>query len=440
MLKPHVVVLGAGFGGTYVTKKLAKYVKKGLIDVTIVNKTNYFLFTPLLHEVATGSLSPTSVAEPLREVFSGTGVELCQGTVQSIDLGEHRVHISSSNGSRHTLPYDYLVISTGAKTNYYGISGAEKYTLPLKDLSDAVRIRTHVIDCFEEAIMCEDPVERARLLSFVVVGGGPTGVETVAELNEFIHGIIDRYYCKTHACDHDELKVTLINSGPELLQQFPATLRASVLSHLKSQGIDVRLDNAVNNVTPHTISLVGKTSGMIGGIDEETVETIQTSTIIWAAGVKPVTLDLIGANNLTGVSSSNIAGNSRLLVDEFFRLNGDERAFSLGDMAGASPMLAQVAVGQAGVVAANIIASIKQKPLKTFSYRSKGSLVSVGKWFAVGALYSRGGNPHVIKGRFAWWLWRTTYLSKFASWKKRIRIMFEWTLQLFFPRDITKLT
>ena len=175
MLKPHVVVLGAGFGGTYVTKKLAKYVKKGLIDVTIVNKTNYFLFTPLLHEVATGSLSPTSVAEPLREVFSGTGVELCQGTVQSIDLGEHRVHISSSNGSRHTLPYDYLVISTGAKTNYYGISGAEKYTLPLKDLSDAVRIRTHVIDCFEEAIMCEDPVERARLLSFVVVGVGVIG-------------------------------------------------------------------------------------------------------------------------------------------------------------------------------------------------------------------------------------------------------------------------
>ena len=229
MLRPHIVIVGAGFGGTYVAKKLAPYVKKGTIDVTVVNKTNYFLFTPLLHEVATGSLGPLSVAEPLREIFAGTGVEVCQGSVQSIDTENMRVHISS-NGNRHTLPYDYLVISTGAETNYYGIAGAERYTFPLKNLADAARIRSQIIDCFEEAIMSENPEERARLLSFVVVGGGPTGVETAAELNEFVHSIVSRYYSKsdpqTDICSHKEVKVNLIHAGPELLQQFPTSLRS----------------------------------------------------------------------------------------------------------------------------------------------------------------------------------------------------------------------
>ncbi len=428
MLKPHVVILGAGFGGTYAAKRLAKYVKKGFIDVTIVNKTNYFLFTPLLHEVATGSLSPTSVAEPLREVFSGTGVELCQGSVQSIDLGEHKVHISSS-GSRHTLPYDYLIIATGAETNYYDISGAEKYTLPLKNLNDAVRIRTSIIDCFEEAVMCEDKSERARLLSFVVVGGGPTGVETAAELNEFVHGIIDRYYCKNHSCEHKEAKVTLIHAGTALLQQFPATLQESVGKHLTTKGVEIRLNSKVINVTSHAISVSSKEA------DGVTEEVIPTSTVIWAAGVKPVTLDFVDANS-TSISNSAISANSgRLTIDDFFKITGDDRVFSLGDIAGSLPMLAQVAVRQADIVASNIIASIKQKPLSTLDFHSKGTFVSVGKWFAVGQISSR-----IIQGRFAWWLWRTIYLSKFASWKKRIRIVFEWTLQLFFPRDITKLT
>ena len=416
MLKPHVVILGAGFGGTYVAKKLKKYVKSGFIDVTIVNKTNYFLFTPLLHEVATGSLSPSSVAEPLREVFSGSDLELCQGSVETIDLEDRRAHISSLNGSRHTLPYDYLVIATGAETNYYGISGAEKYTLPLKDLNDAVRIRTHIIDCFEEAIMCEDPEERARLLSFVVVGGGPTGVETAAELTEFVHGIVDRYYCRTHDCEQKEVKVTLIHAGPELLQQFPEPLRVAALKRLVSEGVEVKVSAIVNNVTSRSLTLA---SG----------DTIQTSTIIWAAGVKPVTLDF------GGVSGSNSVTASRISTDEFFRVNSDERAFALGDVSGTLPMLAQVAVQQAEIVAANVIASIKEKKLKTFTFKSRGSLVSIGQWFAIGQVYSRN-----IHGHFAWWFWRTTYLFKFASWKKRIRIMFEWTLQLFFPRDITKLT
>lgn len=412
MLKPHVVILGAGFGGTYLAKKLAKHVKRGLIDVTIVNKTNYFLFTPLLHEVATGSLSPTSVAEPLREVFVGTGVELCQGSVQSIDLEGHRIHVlSAGNESRHTLPYDYLVIATGAETNYYGISGAEKYTFSLKDLEDAVRIRAQIIDCFEEANMCEDPEERARLLSFVVVGGGPTGVETVGELHEFIHGIVDRYHQNTYSADHKEVKVILVHSGVELLEQFPQPIRTAALKRLTTQGVDVRLGSAVNNVTSHTISLA---SG----------ESISTATVIWAAGVKPSVLDFVGTNN-----------SGRISVDEYLKINNDERVFAFGDIAGSLPMLAQVAVKQADTVAQNIVSSIKQKKLKSFHFKSQGSLISIGQWFAVGLVFSR-----YVEGRLAWLIWRTAYLFKFLSKKKRLHIIFEWTLQLIFPRDITKPT
>jgi NADH dehydrogenase len=444
MLKPHVVILGAGFGGTYVGKRLAKYVKSGLIDVTIVNKTNYFLFTPLLHEVATGSLGPSSVAEPLREVFSGTGIELCQGTVHSIDLSTRKVHISSNN-SRHTLPYDYLVIATGAETNFYGISGAEKYALPLKDLADAARIRTSLINCFEEAVMSEDETDRARLLSFVIVGGGPTGVETVAELNDFVHGIVDRYFPNKEECCHNDVKVILINFGDELLKQFSKPIRDIALDKLKAAGVDIRLNSEVMNVTSQSLTLADGSS-------------IPSATIIWTAGVKPASHDFIG--------NQPLIESGRLLVDEFLRLvnsekspsaenfDKDERVFALGDISGYKeikeangsldrsfsnvkplPMLAQVTVQEAETVADNIIASIKQKKLKSFDYHPKGYLVSIGHWFAIGEIFSK-----VRQGKVVWWLWRTVYLFKFTSYKKRIRIAFEWTLQLFFPRDITKLT
>ncbi len=428
MLRPHVVILGSGFGGTYVAKHLASRVRKGEIDLTIVNKTNYFLFTPLLHEVATGSLSPMSVAEPLREVFINTGIALCQGAIQEIDTVSHRVHISS-NGARHTLPYDYLVLATGAATNYYSIPGAEKYTFPLKSLSDAVRIRTRIIDCFEEAIMAEDPAERARLLSFVVVGGGPTGVETVAELNEFVHSIVERYYCTEETCCHNEVKVTLVHTGSELLQMFSPKLRTATEERLRSEGIILRLNSTVTNVTSLGVTLTGDKSVTTSA--NPSSDMISSATIIWTAGVKPIIPDFVNVvPNLT---------KGRLTTDEYSRLNltgtVDERVFALGDMAGLLPTLAQAAVQQAEIVAGNIMASIHEQPLKTLEYKSKGSMVSVGQFFAIGEIFSKDHYGHWV-----WWLWRTVYLFKFASWKKRVRIAFDWTIQIFSSRDITKLT
>ena len=435
MLKPHIVILGAGFGGTYVAKSLVPFVKQGKIEVTIVNRTNYFLFTPLLHEVATGALSPTSVAEPLREIFAGTGLRVAQGTVETIDLTGKTITLAGHTPG--SIPYDYVVIATGAETNYYGIPGAEAYTYPLKDLFDAMRIRSQIIDAFERAVLIDDPVERARLLSFVVVGGGATGVETAAELAEFVHGMVKRYYSATKDCDPNDRRacrpeeplVSLIHTGSEILQTFAPSLRQAAEKRLRDTGVVLNLNATVTKVTQQGITLAS-------GIN------IPTSTVIWAAGVKGI------VPHFTGVQP--VVAGGRLVVDEYFRLNGDPHVFALGDVAGyvekfereadpmtakPLPMLAQVASLQAKTVADNLVAVIRRRKLKSFHYHSKGGMVSVGQWFALGEILS-----FRIAGSITWWIWRTAYLFKFASRKKRLRIAFEWTLELFYPRDITKLT
>jgi NADH dehydrogenase len=440
MIKPHILILGAGFGGMYVARQLRSRVEKGEIDVTIVNETNYFLFTPLLHEVATGSLSPQSVAEPLREIFAGSGVRITQGTVTSIDRENRTVTVLGDvNGDdvhhriKHEIKYDFLVIATGATTNYYNISGADIHTYPLKTLADAAEIRRRVIDSFEEAVMCDDPVVRARLLSFVVVGGGPTGVEMVSELSELIKGMVKRYYhntdCRadeTGSCSPEEPTITLIHAGPELLQQFSPSLRKTAEDRLVKEGVSVQCNAVVTSVSPRGLELSNNTS-------------VSAATVIWAAGVKPTIPPFVD-------DMPALVG-GRLAVDEYFRLKGEDRVFTLGDIAGyvdnknskegkvmTLPMLAQVAVGQSRTVAGNIIAAVQGKKLKSFDYHSKGSMVSVGQWFAIGEIFSMK-----MAGKFAWWMWRTIYLFKFLSWKKRVRIVIDWTLDALYPRDITKL-
>ncbi len=422
MLRPHIVILGAGFSGVYIAKKLAPYVRSKEIDVTIVNKTNYFLFTPLLHEVATGALSPSSVAEPIREIFHGSGIEMCQGVVEAINLNDQRVRVSG-----YTINYDYLVIATGAETNHYGIPGAEKLTYPLKSLAHASKIREQIIDSFEQAIFERDPVDRAKLLSFAVVGGGATGVEVAAELVEFTQEMVKRYYHETNRCHPEEPQISLVHTGTELLQQFAPSLRKAAEDRLRESGVNMYMGNMVTGVTTSGLTMSNNTSIMAG-------------TVIWAAGVKPI------IPYFEDFTPALVGG--RLAVDEFFRLRGSDRVFAVGDVAGyvdtkhtvdpekpaTIPMLAQAAVNESKTVARNILASIKGDTLKIFRYRSKGGMVSVGQWFAIGEIFSMH-----IAGRFTWWLWRTAYLFKFGSWSKRTKIVFEWTMELFYPRDITKL-
>lgn len=428
----------------YVARRLKRVAKNGAIDLTVVNETNYFLFTPLLHEVATGSLAPSSVAEPIREILAHSGVRVVQGTVDKIDRAKRVVHVLGSiagdDGRHrpvHDIAYDFLVIATGADTNYYGIPGADMLAYPLKSLADAATIRDRIIDSFEEAVLCADPAARAQLLSFAVVGGGATGVETAAELSDFIKGLVERYYNDTDCrpddscrCSPEEPTISLVNSGPELLQMFAPPLRQAAEKRLRDHGVVIHLGSTVASVDPHGLLLSNNT-------------TVRASTVIWAAGVKPV------VPRFEGDAPKIFSG--RLAVDENFLLQEDKHVFALGDMAAyvdanatpampdgkgpaPMPMLAQVAVGQAKVVAGNIRAILKNRPLKPFHYHSKGSMVSVGSWFAIGQIFSMN-----ISGKLTWWLWRTIYLFKFFSWKKRLRIVLQWTLNIFYPRDITKL-
>lgn len=415
MKKPHIVVVGSGFGGLHVAKSLLLLLKKGLIDVTIINRTNYFLFTPLLHEVATGGLSAGSIAESLREIFFGTDVRILLGNVDSIDSSAQIVHFD-----KHQIHYDFLVLATGADTNFYDIPGAQEFCFSLKNLSEALRIRSSVINSFERAILSPDMDEMQKLLSFVVVGGGATGVELAAELMELVEMLERRYFHRAYDFfRHHHASVTLVNSGQELLSVFSPFLRKTAEQRLRDQGVIVHKGSRVTEVSADHI-------GLANGVQ------IFSRMIVWTAGVKPVTPDFSG---IVPVFSGG-----KICVDPFLRAQGFSNIFVLGDIAFCGrgdcvkpvPMFAQAAFSQSKTVSRNIIASLSGKSLEEFEYHSQGNLISLGQWYAAGDL-------GFLKfcGRIAWFVWRTIYLFKFASWKKRVRIVFEWTLNIFHPRDIT---
>ncbi len=405
MIKFHVVIIGGGFGGTYTAKYLTPLIALGKIEVTLINRTNYFLFTPLLHEVATGGLSPTSVVEPIREIFRHSTVRFIQDEVRSIDVSLKQVSTATA-----TLSYDYLVVSSGAETNYYGTPGAQENTLTLKDMRDALMLRKRLIDMCEKGALTSDESERRKTLSCVIVGAGPTGVELAAEIMEFMQENLCAYY---HKCGFSktDMRVTLVAASPDVLPQFPPELRPLAEAELVRKGIHVMTSESVVEVKPGKILFADKSF-------------LEAGTIVWVAGVKPSVTEIAGIEK---------EKNGRIKIDEFLRMVGHTEIFALGDVSGTAPMLAQVASQQAKTVAENISASISQTPLTAFKFHEKGLLVSLGQWYAVGKIFGI-----VMKGPFMWLVWRTAYLFNFHSWRKRVKIGFEWTINLFYPRDITE--
>ncbi len=403
MKKPHIIIVGGGFAGLEVARGLLRPLKQGKIKLTLINSTNYFLFTPLLHEVATGGLSASSVAEPLREVFVNTKINIIQGLVTQVDADQKIISLNDQQ-----LSYDIAVIATGATTNYYDTPGAKEYTLPLKTLADAINIRSRIIDAFETASLLTDTAQRRELLSFVIVGGGATGVELAAELAEFAFSIEHRYFEMSSSClRKNEVTVTLVSTSAELLAQFPAPTRQVAAARLQGLGVILRLGVAVGEVEQDGVNL---NDGW----------RIPSSLTIWTAGVKATLPQFIDESTKAKLWSQT---NNRAELG----------AFILGDAATGLPLLAQVAVAQGKVVARNILLHLKGRPLLNFVYHSKGSFVSLGQWFAAGTI----GKIN-MSGRLTWWLWRTIYLFKFASNKKRLRIILDWTLNLFYPRDVTR--
>lgn len=402
----RVVIVGGGFGGVYTAKALARSAHKKKIQVTLVDRENYFLFTPLLHEVATGGLSPLSVTLPLREVFSAhCNVAVHQGEVTEIDMEKKKVVLKDDE-----LEYDSLVLATGAETNFRGVPGAKENTYPLKTLKDAAAIRDQVIDCFERATYVKSKEEKRELLTFAVVGSGATGVEFAAELADFTCGTLAKYYPLSSE-DKKMISVKLLANGPEVLGQFPSKLRDIAEEVLKKKRIDIVFNSTAKEVTENGVVTEG---GLI-----------KTKTVVWTAGVKP------GA-------PAGAPGEKRIEVLKTLEVKDHEGVYAVGDLSqvvpDGYPMLAQVASAQGEIVAENIERSLFDREHVEFEYKMKGMIASLGQWMAIGEIY--GKNVH---GRFMWWLWRTIYLFKFPSMRKRFKVAVEWTVNLFFPRDITKI-
>jgi len=412
MSKPHIVIIGAGFGGVYTARFLKPLLQKAKVRVTLISRENYFLFTPLLHEVAGGGLSPRSVTEPIREIFDGTGVRFIEANVSSINPADKTLKVDSE-----TISYDYLVLSAGATTNFYGVRGAEQYSYTLKNVADALHIRRAIITACERASRIEDPAMRKQLLSCVVIGGGPSGVELAAELMEFMRGTLAQYFRKTEIRKED-MSVTILASSSKLLPQFPKSISNIARKKMIKLGIRVHTNTKVTEIDKKNITL-------------ENGKVVSSEHIIWVAGVTPLNIKLAGGELDVG---------KRFVVDPYLRLTTHKDIFALGDIACSIsqkaecrlPMLAQVAAQQARTVAINLRKSIENRKLQKFVYREKGILISLGQWSAAGEIFGI-----TMSGPLMWLLWRTVYLFNFHSWRKRLKIVVEWTVGIFQPRDIS---
>ncbi len=410
--KKKIVILGGGFGGLYTYKGLYKYFKHDEIDITIVNRTNYFLFTPLLHEVATGGIEHHQVVESIRQIIYKTNDKLHVAEVLSIDCERHIVKTSIDE-----LPYDVLVVALGATTNFFNAPGAEEHSMVLKDLHDAIKIRRMLIESFEKASEIKDEDARRKELSYAVIGGGPTGVELVTEIAELINDTFLKYYHGLIKCE--DISLYLINRDAEVLMPFHKSLRKDALRIIKKSGVKVMLNTGVKEVRADSVVL----------LDDSVLEV---SRVVWTAGVKP--------NAPMFTHSVPLDNWGRILVNSDLQIEGCPDVFVVGDiasLAGAEgkplPMLAQVAVKQGLHTGYNIRCLLKGKSLLHFKYESEGGLVSLGQWQASADI--RGIR---FSGPLAWFIWRTVYLFKFLSRSKRIKIVVDWTLNIFYPRDITK--
>jgi len=412
--KKRIVILGGGFGGVYAAMQLEKLLaRENAVEVCLVSRDNFFLFTPMLHEIAASDLEITNIVNPLRKLLRQ--IEVIVGDVRQIDLPAKRVLISCDpHDYPQQIGYDHLVLALGSVTNFHNLPGSAEFALPMKSVSDAIRLRAQVLRHMEEANSQCNLSDRESLLTFVVAGGGFAGVETVAALNDFVREALPFY----PSVREEMLRVILVHSGPVILPELGEALGRYTQKVLTGRGVDIRLNTRVKGVTEENVSLVDGSS-------------IPTRNLVWTAGTAPSPI----------IPSLPCAKErDRLLVDQFLRVPDWPDVWAVGDCAfvpdmrnpGKShPPTAQHAIREGKVVAQNIAAVLLGRRLKPFSFRTIGLLASIGRRTGVARIL--GFN---FSGFFAWWLWRTVYLSKLPGLDKKIRVAFDWTLDLLFPKDV----
>jgi NADH:ubiquinone reductase (H+-translocating) len=411
---PRVVILGAGFAGLTVARALQRRLA-GQARVTLIDRHNYHLFTPMLYQVATWGLDPYDTAYPLRQFVGRAGVSFRKALVTGVDLDRRRVQLGSDG-----VDYDYLVIALGSTTNFFGNQDAASHALPLKWLEDGVAIRNQVIDMLEQAAETHDADERRALLTFVIVGGGATGVEAAASLADLLHEVIPADY---PGIGPEEARVVVIEAEGKLLGHMGESMATSALAHLRSVGVEVRLNTKAQDVTENQVST---SDG----------RKLATHTILWSTGVRAPQV-------VSGLDVAHGKGGS-LAVDEYLRLRGHPEVFVCGDCCHyedpatqqAVPLLAQAAVDEGRAVAANLASAIAGAPLRTFHYRSLGEAVSLGR--GAGAVRI-GANGPVLDGLAGWLGWRVVHLARITSFRNRLATVLDWSVGYLYDLNTTRL-
>jgi NADH dehydrogenase len=416
----RIVIVGGGFGGLHLVRHLERHLRPGEAEITVVDRNNYHLFTPLLYQVATGELPPHAVAYPLRlTVVREARYRFINAEVERVDVAARTLHTSHG-----PLGYDRLVLAPGSATNDYGIPGVREHALGMKYLGEAEDVRRAILSRFEEADREPDPTRKSELLTFIVIGAGPVGVELAASLRDLVdHSLRDTYL----TIDVDRgVRILIIDAGPRVLSTMDPRLGAIAEKCLAEQRVETRLRTFVTSVEP---GLVRTKSG----------EEFRGGTIVWAGGVRQT--PLIASLELPK------AKDGRLLVDETFRVRGHDELFTIGDAAylewQGRPLaqLAQVAVLEAPALATNLVRLIRGLPTVPYHHREKGDLVALGRTHA-GARLRRFGpitSPReVVFGGFpAWTVWRVNYLRELLGVRNRASLLTEWILSYFTTRMVS---
>ncbi len=393
----RIVIIGGGFGGL----KLARTLSNSNYQIVLIDRNNYHEFQPLLYQVATAGIEPSAISFPFRKIFQkSNNVFFRIAEIKGVDSEKKR--LESDIGF---INYDYLVIGVGADTNFFGNKEMMRHAIPMKSVGEALALRNTILQNYEEAVRVDNEEDRARLMSIVVVGAGPTGVEVSGTLAEMKNLILPKDYPEL---DFKLMQVHLLEGSPKVLGTFSNKASEKAEEYLRKLGVDLKCNTRV-------ISYDGKTVVLGDGL------TIKTNTLVWAAGVV--------ANTLEGLDPKVIGKGNRILVDRTNKVNGYDNIFAIGDVAFMTeeafpkghPQVAQVAIQQGHLLAKNFISMQQQQPLKEFTYKDLGSMATVGRNKAVVDM-----GKIKFQGFFAWLVWMFVHLMAIVGVKNRLLIFINW--------------
>lgn len=403
--RPHVVILGAGFGGI----KAAKLLADKDVDVTIIDKHNYHLFQPLLYQVSTSILSEDEISYPIRAFFQkNDNIDFFMAEATGFDPANKIVKTNHGDVS-----YDYLIIATGSTTNYFGMKSVEKNSYPMKTLRETTLLRNHLIRTFERASRVEnDPELKKALMTIIVVGGGPTGIEEAGAISELVHTAMKKDY---HNLDMNDVDIKLVEATDKVLPMMPENLRKNTVDVLLKKGVDVRLQTMVQDYDGEYITVK----------HDDKIEKIRTRTVIWAAGVK--------AQPVVATLGAEIDRAGRVIVEKTTQVKGHPDIYAIGDSAHFEqdgrplPTIAPASYEAAEVTVRNIMHAIKGEPQETFVYKDLGSMATIGAGDAVmfkGMMKS--------KGLFAWIAWMAVHVLRLAGPLTNVTVVYKWVMNYFF--------